>query len=79
MSLPMYISIEEAQARLPEIVHRLGEGEELVITEGQQEVARLLRPVGGARLPRQPGSARGKLEVLSEDDEHLKDFGDYMP
>ena len=28
---------------------------------------------------RQPGSARGILKVLSEDDEHLDDFTAYMP
>jgi bifunctional DNA-binding transcriptional regulator/antitoxin component of YhaV-PrlF toxin-antitoxin module len=28
---------------------------------------------------RQPGSAKGILTVLSEDDEHLDDFEAYMP
>lgn len=28
---------------------------------------------------RKPGSAKGILQVLSEDDEHLDDFSDYMP
>ncbi len=28
---------------------------------------------------RQPGSAKGILHVLSEDDEHLDDFKEYMP
>jgi len=28
---------------------------------------------------RQPGSAKGILKVLSEDDEHLDDFREYMP
>jgi hypothetical protein len=31
------------------------------------------------RRARTPGSAVGKLRVLVEDDEHLKDFQDYMP
>ena len=31
------------------------------------------------RQARTPGSAVGKLKVLVEDDEHLKDFEDYMP
>lgn len=26
-----------------------------------------------------PGSAKGKLMVLTEDDEHLQNFRDYMP
>ena len=28
---------------------------------------------------RMPGSAKGILHVLSEDDEHLNDFREYMP
>jgi hypothetical protein len=28
---------------------------------------------------RQPGSAKGILQVLSDDDEHLDDFKEYMP
>lgn len=31
-----------------------------------------------ASQPRIPGSAKGKLTVLVEDDEHLADFRDYM-
>jgi len=29
--------------------------------------------------PRQKGSAKGKLIIHTEDDEHLKDFQEYMP
>ena len=29
--------------------------------------------------PRQPGSAKGKLRIVADDDEHLADFGDYLP
>jgi len=32
-----------------------------------------------SRQPRQPGSAKGKLTILAEDDEHLRDFQAYMP
>lgn len=32
-----------------------------------------------SRQPRQPGSARGKLTIITEDDEHLRDFQEYMP
>ena len=31
------------------------------------------------RRERTPGSARGKLTMIAEDDEHLDDFKDYMP
>jgi hypothetical protein len=35
--------------------------------------------VGPPRKQRRPGSAKGILKVLSEDDEHLDDFKAYMP
>lgn len=28
--------------------------------------------------PRQPGSAKGKLIILEEDEQHLEDFKDYL-
>jgi len=30
------------------------------------------------RQPRQAGSAKGKLTILADDDEHLKDFSGYL-
>lgn len=79
MPTPIRISLEEVQAKLPEIVHGLGEDDEVVIVEGRRTVARLLGPSTLKRRTRQPGSARGKLTVLTEDEEHLGDFQDYMP
>ena len=79
MSTPIRISLEEVQARLPEIVHSLGDGGEVVIMEGHQTVARLIGPPLSKRRRRRPGSARGKLTVLAEGDEFLKDFGEYIP
>lgn len=31
------------------------------------------------KKPRRPGSAKGILQILSEDDDHLQDFTEYMP
>ena len=79
MSTRVQISLEEVQAKLAEIVHGLGEGDEVVIVEGQRPVARLLGPPATRHRARTPGSARGQLTVLAEDDEHLSDFGGSMP
>ena len=72
------ISIEEAQAKLPELIDHLAAGEGLVITRNAYPVAMLVRP--GSEAP-QPvfGRGRGKVVVVSEDDEHLKGFEEYMP
>lgn len=72
------ITMEEAQAHLKELIGNLAPGEELVITEGQRPVAKIVGQGVPARKPRVPGSAKGKLVILKEDDEHLKDFEEYM-
>jgi len=72
------VTIQEAQAILPELIHRLMPGEELVITENNRPVAKLVASL--AEKPRPiPGRCRGMLTILAEDDEHLGDFKEYMP
>jgi antitoxin (DNA-binding transcriptional repressor) of toxin-antitoxin stability system len=72
------VTIEEAQARLPELIDDLAAGEALVITRNAQPIARLLAEEPPQRRPRQPGSAAGQLTILVEDDEHLSAFEEYM-
>jgi prevent-host-death family protein len=72
------VTIEEAQAKLPELIDKLALGEEVIITRNQQPVAKLVGQQRRMRQPRRPGSAKGKLVILVEDDEHLEDFKDYM-
>ena len=73
------ITVEEAQTKLTELVAKLGAGEEILFTQNEQPVAKLVgqRPVG--RAPRVPGNCKGMITLAVEDDEHLKDFEDYMP
>lgn len=73
------ISLEQAQQRLPELVKGLGRGDEIVITDHDRPVARLSQPLPKPRRRRTPGSAKGRLRILVDDDTHLEDFGDYMP
>lgn len=70
------LTIDEVQSRLPQIIDELHPGEEVVIIRGHRPVARLTAelPVG---VPI-PGRCKGMLTVVSEDDEHLKDFAEYM-
>ncbi len=75
----MTVSIEEAQASLPDLIAKLPPGGEVVITRGDQPIAKLIAQPVAQRQPRKPGSAKGKLVILAEDDEHLADFKDYMP
>jgi prevent-host-death family protein len=73
------VTIEEAQVKLPEIINKLVPGEELIITRNNQPVAKLVGERRPERKPRQRGSAKGKLIIHSDDDEHLEDLKEYMP
>jgi antitoxin (DNA-binding transcriptional repressor) of toxin-antitoxin stability system len=74
------ITLDEAQAQLSSIIQRLGPDEELLITSNDEPVARLVR-VQPRQKPRrrQLGTSIGKLKIISEDDDHLADFAEYMP
>jgi antitoxin (DNA-binding transcriptional repressor) of toxin-antitoxin stability system len=72
------VTIEEAQAKLPEIIDKLAPGEELIITRNDHPIAKLVGQPRPARKPRQPGSAKGILTIVSDDDAHLEDFADHM-
>jgi antitoxin (DNA-binding transcriptional repressor) of toxin-antitoxin stability system len=72
------IPLEEAQTRLPEIIEKLTPGEEVVIVRDSRPVARLVAEPAEKPHPL-PGRCKGMLTVLSEDDEHLKDWAEYMP
>ncbi|HEY7423281.1 MAG TPA: hypothetical protein VH682_03475 [Gemmataceae bacterium] len=75
------ISVEEAQAKLKELIHQLAPGEEVILTEDQRPVAKLVneQPKPKPELRPPPGLGKGCITILSDDDEHLKDFAEYMP
>jgi antitoxin (DNA-binding transcriptional repressor) of toxin-antitoxin stability system len=72
------VTLEEAQAHLPQLIERLQPGEEIVITRDQQPIARLLAEERPKRQPRRPGNCKGMLTIVADDEEHLKDFAEYM-
>ena len=72
------ITIEEAQAKLPQLIDQLAPGEELIIIRNERPIAQLVGLPAEKPHP-VPGRGRGKLVIVSEDDDHLKDFEDYMP
>lgn len=72
------VTIQEAQARLADLIHTLLPGEEVVITENNQPVAKLVGEQPPQRKPRVAGNCKGMITLLVEDDEHLADFKEYM-
>ena len=72
----MTTTIEDVQARLPEILDALAPGEEVIITRNGKAVAKVVTdPTWGRPIA---GRAKGMLIIHAEDDEHLKDFAEYM-
>ena len=71
------VTIQEAQAGLLDLVHKLAPGDEVVITEDNQPVAKLVASRTDKPRP-MPGRCKGMLTILAEDDEHLEDFKEYM-
>jgi antitoxin (DNA-binding transcriptional repressor) of toxin-antitoxin stability system len=70
--------LEQVEGHLAEIIAKLSPGEELVLIRDDKPVAKLI----GApdEMPRpMPGRGKGMLTILSEDEEHLKGFAEYMP
>jgi antitoxin (DNA-binding transcriptional repressor) of toxin-antitoxin stability system len=72
------ISLHDAQAKLPILVHGLAPGDEIVITEGDRPVAKIV-PAGAAPMPRQLGTLRGTVLYMSPDfDAPLEEFKEYL-
>lgn len=72
------ITIEEAQDKLAQLIDQLAPGEVIVITRNARPIAQL---VGLPSEKPRPvlGRGRGKLVILSEDDDQLKEFEGDMP
>jgi antitoxin (DNA-binding transcriptional repressor) of toxin-antitoxin stability system len=72
------VSVELASANLSELIHALGPGDEIVVTDNNQPIARIVP--SGTPVKRKPGAWKGKLEVLDDsDDTILHHFQDYLP
>ena len=73
------LTVAEAQSRLKELIEQLGPGEEIVITENQLPVAKLVgdRQLKPARPA--PGVGKGSILYMAPDfDEPLEEFREYL-
>ena len=76
--MPAIITVEDAQSRLKELIDQLAPGEEIVITENEQSVARLVgeRPARPSRPA--PGLGKGSILYMAPDfDAPLEEFKEY--
>jgi antitoxin (DNA-binding transcriptional repressor) of toxin-antitoxin stability system len=75
------ITVEEAQAKLKELIHQLAPGEAIVITENQQPVAKLVseQPKPAKQHRPGPGLCKGMITYMAPDfDAPLEDMREYM-
>jgi antitoxin (DNA-binding transcriptional repressor) of toxin-antitoxin stability system len=72
------LTLDEAQAHLREIVAGLQPGEEVVLTDNGQPLAKLVK-TGRTRWPCNAGSAQDKILWIAPDfDASLEEFTEYM-
>jgi antitoxin (DNA-binding transcriptional repressor) of toxin-antitoxin stability system len=85
------IDLDEAKTQMASLIQSALDGEEVIITENDQPVLRIVR-VSGADAPaflhgrdarvtkprRQSGSAKGLISMSDDFDEPLEDFTEYM-
>jgi prevent-host-death family protein len=71
------IELEKAKEQIASLLQAALEGEEIVITQNEQPVVRLV-PVSTVKPRRRSGSARGLITMSDDFDEPLEDFAEYM-
>ncbi|MEQ8847115.1 hypothetical protein [Botrimarina sp.] len=81
--MSVIVPLETAPDAVKDLVARVAT-EPIVFTRGDQPVATLWASTSEAPDSAQPkrrqlGLLKGWLTVIEEDDEHLKDFKEYMP
>jgi len=73
------IELKDAQEHLLELVKRAAKGEEVIISEANKPLAKLISAAPlSAVQKRQFGSAKGLIEMSDDFDEPLEDFREYM-
>jgi antitoxin (DNA-binding transcriptional repressor) of toxin-antitoxin stability system len=73
-------TIEEAQVKLKELIQQLGPGEEVVITDKQQPVAKLVNehPMSAKPTRPGPGLCKGMITYMAPDfSAPLEDMKEY--
>jgi prevent-host-death family protein len=73
------VTLQDAQAHLPQLIEKVQSGEEIIITSNNEPVARLIGEPKKAKQPRRPGTLRGTVLYMAPDfDAPLEDFKEYM-
>lgn len=77
--MSLFATVEQAQATLTDLISKLAFGEEIVITDNEQPVAKLVFVPPTVQKPRQFGTLRGTVLYMAPHfDAPLEDFKEYM-
>jgi len=71
------VELEEAKAQLERVIQTAFDGQEVVITQNQEPVLKLV-PVPRSNGRRKAGSAKGLVSMAEDFDDPLEDFKEYM-
>lgn len=72
------VTLEEAQAKLPELIEQLRPGEEITITDHGKPLAQV-KKAERTSWPCRAGTAKDKILWIAQDfDAPLEDFKEYM-
>lgn len=72
------IELDQVQTQLSQILQKALAGEEVLITQADQPILKLVR-VATAPPRRKRGSAKGQIRIAPDFDAPLDDFQAYMP
>lgn len=67
------VNIHEAKTHFSKLIQRVINGEEVIIARSGKPVARLGPVVNAVKRPREPGSARGLVQMREDFDAPLPD------
>ena len=73
------LAVEDIKLTLPELLDSMSPGDEVILTRNHQPVAKLVSEKPPESKPRVPGLGKGMITIISDDEDHLKDFAEYMP
>lgn len=73
------LAVEDLKLTLPELLDSLLPGDEVILTRDHRPVAKLVSEARPEQKPRVPGLGKGMISIIADDDDHLRDFAEYMP
>lgn len=71
------IELDKAKAQIATLLQTALDGEEIVITQNDQPVLKLVPVIAANKSPRRSGSAKGLVSMSEDFDEPLEDFAEY--